>query len=113
MSQYLISRFTSQCDLSIENETDSDQIRSNNLPPEIVEKILRLLNYMDICQAQLICKRWKEIIHRGKLMKKASGKKGMLQKKYTGLNIGYKNKINNNYPILTKYLPNLLSHGIF
>ena len=32
------------------------------LPPEMVEKILKLLNIKDLCQAQLICKRWKEII---------------------------------------------------
>ena len=65
MSQYLISKFTSQCDLSIENETDSDQIRSNNLPPEIVEKILKFLDFREICQARRICKRWKEIIDKG------------------------------------------------
>ena len=44
------------------------------LPPEIFEKILALLNYKEICQAQLICRRWKEIITNGKLLEKASGK---------------------------------------
>ena len=39
------------------------------LPPEMVEKILKLLNYKDICQAQLVCRRWKEIIDLGNLMK--------------------------------------------
>ena len=44
------------------------------LPPEMVEKILKLLNIKDLCQAQLICRRWKEIIDKGNLIKKASGK---------------------------------------
>ena len=44
------------------------------LPPEIFEKILTLLNYKEICQAQLICRRWKEIVKKGKLLEKASGK---------------------------------------
>ena len=43
------------------------------LPPEMVEKILKLLNIKDLCQAQLICRRWKEIIDKGNLIKKASG----------------------------------------
>ena len=46
----------------------------NMLPPEMVEKILKLLNVKDICQAQLVCKRWKDIIVKGNLVKKASGK---------------------------------------
>ena len=46
----------------------------NILPPEMVEKILKLLNFKDICQAQLVCKRWKEIVVEGNLVKKASGK---------------------------------------
>ena len=44
------------------------------LPPEMVEKILRLLSIKEICQAKLICRRWKEIIVKGNLVKKASGK---------------------------------------
>ena len=44
------------------------------LPPDILEKIIKLLNYKDICQAQLICRRWKEIIENGTLLKKVSGK---------------------------------------
>ena len=43
------------------------------LPPEMVEKILKLLNLRDICQTQLVCRRWKEIIDKGNLKKKASG----------------------------------------
>ena len=43
------------------------------LPPEMVEKILKLLNYKEINQAKLICKRWKEIIDNGNLANKASG----------------------------------------
>ena len=44
------------------------------LPPEMLETILRFLNYKEICQAKLICRRWKEIIVTGNLVKKASGK---------------------------------------
>ena len=47
----------------------------NNLPPEMVEKILKLLNMKKICQARLICKQWKEIIDKGNLLKKASGER--------------------------------------
>ena len=46
----------------------------NILPPEMVEKILKLFNFKDICQAQLVCKRWKEIIFKGNLVKKVAGK---------------------------------------
>ena len=44
------------------------------LPPEMVEKILKLLNCKDIYQLQLVCRRWKEIIDKGNLKKKATGK---------------------------------------
>ena len=44
------------------------------LPPEMVEKILKLLNCKDINQSQLVCRRWKEIIDMGNLKKKATGK---------------------------------------
>ena len=43
------------------------------LPPEMLEKILKLLNFKDICQANLVCKRWNEIIVKGNVLKKASG----------------------------------------
>ena len=43
------------------------------LPPEMIEKILKLLNIKKICQARSICKQWKEIIDKGNLLKKASG----------------------------------------
>ena len=46
----------------------------NVLPPEMMEKILRCLKFEDICQAQLICRKWNEIIVQGNLLKKASGK---------------------------------------
>ena len=46
----------------------------NILPPELLEKIFKLLYFKDTCQANLICKRWKEIIVKGKVLKKASGK---------------------------------------
>ena len=44
------------------------------LPPEIIEKILKLLNFKEKCQAQLICRRWKIIIEKGNLLIKAAGK---------------------------------------
>ena len=46
----------------------------NILPPEMVEKILKLLKLKEICQAQLVCKTWKEIIVKGNLVKKVAGK---------------------------------------
>ena len=46
----------------------------NILPPEMVEKILKLLKLKEICQAQLVCKRWKDIIVKGNLVKKVAGK---------------------------------------
>ena len=46
----------------------------NKLPPEMVENIFKFLNYKDICQAQQICRRWKEIIDNGNLVSKASSK---------------------------------------
>ena len=46
----------------------------NNLPPEMIEKILKLLNIKKICQARSICKQWKEIIDKGNVLMKASGK---------------------------------------
>ena len=48
------------------------------LPPEMVEKILKLLNCKDIYQSQLVCRRWKEIIDLGNLLKKALGKTWIL-----------------------------------
>ena len=55
------------------NKTNTCLIH-NMLPPEVVEKILKLLNLKDTCQANLVCKRWNEIIVKGKVLKKASGK---------------------------------------
>ena len=55
------------------NKTNTCLIH-NMLPPEMVEKILKLLNLKDTCQANLVCKRWNEIIVNGKVLKKASGK---------------------------------------
>ena len=37
-------------------------------------KILKLLNYKDIYQSQMVCRRWKVIIDMGNLKKKATGK---------------------------------------
>ena len=44
------------------------------LPPEMLEKILKLLNFKDTCQANLVCKRWNEIIVKGEFLEKSSGK---------------------------------------
>ena len=44
------------------------------LPPEMVEKILKLLKLKEICQAQLVCKRWKNIVVKGNLVTKVAGK---------------------------------------
>ena len=64
-----------------DGQINSDQTKKrrvsdveNILPPEMVEKILKLLKLKEICQAQLVCKRWKDIIVKGNLVKKASGK---------------------------------------
>ena len=46
----------------------------NILPPEMLEKIIKFLKLKEICQAQLICKRWKDIIVKGNLVKKIAGK---------------------------------------
>ena len=46
----------------------------NMLPPEMLEKVLNFLNYKDICKAKLISRRWKEVIDRGNVLKKAAGK---------------------------------------
>ena len=43
------------------------------LPPELLEKILKNLNYKEVYLAQLVCKKWKEIIGNGNLLRKASG----------------------------------------
>ena len=53
-------------------ETKNTNISINILPPEMLVKILKLLKYKDLCQAQLICRRWNEII--GKIKKKVAGK---------------------------------------
>lgn len=58
----------------IRNSEREKKLISNNLPPEMVEKILKFLNYKDICQAKLICRRWKEIIDNGNLVIKAASK---------------------------------------
>ena len=44
------------------------------LPPEIVEKVLKILNFNDINQARLICRKWRDIIDNGNLVTKAKGK---------------------------------------
>ena len=44
------------------------------LPPEVLEKMFKLLSYKEVYQAQFICRRWKEIIVKGNVLRKASGK---------------------------------------
>ena len=44
------------------------------LPAEMLEKVLNFLNYKEICKAKLISRRWKEIIDKGNVLKKAAGK---------------------------------------
>ena len=46
----------------------------NILPPEMLEKIIKFLKLKEICQAQLVCKRWKDIIVKGNIVKKVAGK---------------------------------------
>ena len=58
----------------IRNSKREKKLIDDILPPEIVEKILKYLNYKDICQSKLICRRWKEIIDNGNLVIKASSK---------------------------------------
>ena len=55
-------------------ETKKIKLSMNHsiLPPEMLVKMLKLLNYKDLCKAQLICKRWNDIA--GKLKKKVAGK---------------------------------------
>ena len=66
---------------NLDGQINSDQTKTrrvfdveNILPPEMVEKILKLLNFKNICKAQLVCKRWQEIIVKGNLKKKVAGK---------------------------------------
>ena len=60
--------------ITIRNSEMEKKPVNNILPPEMVEKILKYLNYKDICQSKLICRRWKEIIDNGNLIIKASSK---------------------------------------
>ena len=57
-----------------DGQINSDVDVENILPPEMVEKILKLLKLKEICQVQLVCKRWKDIIVKGNLVKKVAGK---------------------------------------
>ena len=50
----------------------------NILPPEMAEKILKLLKLKEICQAKLVCKRWKDIVVKGNLVTKVAGKTSIL-----------------------------------
>ena len=78
----MLNQFTKICrKRKPDGQINSDQTKKrrvsdveNILPPEMLEKILKLLNLKEICQAQLVCKRWKEIIVEGNLVKKVAGK---------------------------------------
>ena len=59
----------------------------NILPSEMMEKILRLLKFEDICKAQLICKRWNEIIVKGNVLKKVSGNVKSFQIRAIAMNV--------------------------
>ena len=48
-------------------------LAQNILPPEMLEKIFKLLNYKEIFLSKQVCKRWKMIIVKFKLLEKASG----------------------------------------
>ena len=56
------------------DERMQDEQINTLLPPEMLEKILKLLNLREICQAQLVCKRWKNIVVKGNLVKNFAGK---------------------------------------
>ena len=45
----------------------------NSLPPELMERIFIPLTVKEIYNAQLICRKWKDIIDKGNLLNKASG----------------------------------------
>ena len=67
----MLNQFSQNCN-DERKRMPGDQINII-LPPEILEKILKLLNFKDICQANLVCKRWNEIIINGNVLKKALG----------------------------------------
>ena len=46
----------------------------NILPPEMLEKVLKYLNFEEICQARLVCRQWKDVIDNGNIKGKVSGK---------------------------------------
>ena len=48
-------------------------VSCNSLPPEMVVRIFQHLNLTEMCRAQLVCKRWKEIIEKFNLVKEATG----------------------------------------
>ena len=53
-------------------ETKKMKLSMNILPPEMLVKIFKLLKFKDLCQAQLICRNWNDII--GKIKKNIAGK---------------------------------------
>ena len=78
----VLNQFTKICrKRKPDGQINSDQTKKrrvsdveNILPPEMVEKILKLLKLKEICQAQLVCKRWKDIVVKGNLVTKVAGK---------------------------------------
>ena len=69
-----IKRKSNSENRNIQPKKMSPLVIHDQLPPEILEYIFKFLNYKEIRQAQLICRKWKEIIDNGNLLKKASGK---------------------------------------
>ena len=59
---------------TIRNSERERKLINNKLPPEIIEKILKFLNYKDVSQSKLTCRKWKEIIDNGNLIIKSSSK---------------------------------------
>ena len=67
------SSLVHMCYKIMESKKMENSITHEYLPPEMVEKILKLLHYKDIYQSQRVCRRWKEIVDKGNLKKIATG----------------------------------------
>ena len=60
-------------------ESQNDFVKIHEkLPIEIFVKILRLLNFNDVCLARRTCKDWKNIIDKFELVEAASCKKCLI-----------------------------------
>ena len=52
----------------IESKEMKSYVIHDTLPPEIIVKIFELLNFKDICEARIVCTRWKQIIDENNLV---------------------------------------------